>query len=120
MTYLPIVFFIFARDFRIATSVQKTFETIGNMTYSSYLIHFPIQLSIALYYSVMKQKIPFYSPDLFLFFLTSTLSLSYLIYRYFEMPAQALIRGRYGATPHPPDRSGSRPPHPVEAIPDRP
>jgi peptidoglycan/LPS O-acetylase OafA/YrhL len=121
MAYLPIIFFIFARDFRINTTMQKIFEAAGNMTYASYLIHFPIQLSIALYYSIIKQQIPFYSPYLFLFFLISTLSLSYLIYKYFEMPAQAMIRGRYGATQHPLDRSGSHPPppHAVDAVSDR-
>lgn len=34
-------------------------ETAGNMTYSCYLLHFPIQLAIALGFSLAQQPIPY-------------------------------------------------------------
>jgi peptidoglycan/LPS O-acetylase OafA/YrhL len=62
------------------------------MTYSSYLAHFPIQLLIALGFAISGSPIPFYDAWFFVLFVGSTLLISYLAYRYFEAPAQALLR----------------------------
>jgi peptidoglycan/LPS O-acetylase OafA/YrhL len=62
------------------------------MTYSSYLLHFPIQLLIAAGFAASAVPIPFYDGWFFAIFITSTLLASYFTYRYFEAPAQALIR----------------------------
>jgi peptidoglycan/LPS O-acetylase OafA/YrhL len=63
------------------------------MTYSSYLLHFPIQIVIALGFAIAKTPIPFYDARFFAAFIGTTLLASYLTYRYFEAPAQNLIRG---------------------------
>jgi peptidoglycan/LPS O-acetylase OafA/YrhL len=64
------------------------------MTYSSYLLHFPIQLLIVVGFSSCDAPIPLYDTKFFAFFVSATLLASYLTYRCFEAPAQNFIRGR--------------------------
>lgn len=92
MSYTPILLFFSAQQFNTSPVIQKTIEAAGNMTYSSYLIHFPIQLAIALYFLNIESKIPYYSTVFFVGFIFVTLVLSYFIYRFFELPAQKYIR----------------------------
>jgi peptidoglycan/LPS O-acetylase OafA/YrhL len=85
---------LFALTGRIAlpVPVAKSIEIAGNMTYSSYLLHFPIQLLIALGFAMSGRPIPFYDGWFFLGFVTATLVAAALTYRYFEAPAQAWLR----------------------------
>ena len=92
MSYTPILLFVCAQQFNVSPAIQKTIEAAGNMAYSSYLIHFPIQLAIALCFLNTEQKIPYYSSVFFIGFLFLTLAISYFIYRLFELPAQNYIR----------------------------
>ena len=92
MSYTPALLFFCAQHFNTSPVIQKTIEAAGNMTYSSYLIHFPLQLVIALYFLNTEQKIPYYSTVFFVGFIFVTLVLSYYIYRLFELPAQNFIR----------------------------
>jgi peptidoglycan/LPS O-acetylase OafA/YrhL len=62
------------------------------MTYSSYLLHFPIQLMIVLGFAIIRAPVPQYNGTFFGIFIAITLLASYLTYRYFEAPAQNLIR----------------------------
>lgn len=90
--YIPTLIFASAINISVPPKVQKIVEVAGNMTYSSYLIHFPIQLLIALYFSYVNQIIPYYSELFFSVFMLFTLVVSYYIYRFFELPAQTYIR----------------------------
>jgi peptidoglycan/LPS O-acetylase OafA/YrhL len=66
---------------------------LGNATYSSYLLHFPLQLLLVIFVDAIGwQRDIFYSPIAFIGFLTSVVGLSLVVHRYFEMPAQAFIR----------------------------
>jgi peptidoglycan/LPS O-acetylase OafA/YrhL len=67
---------------------------LGNATYSSYLLHFPIQLFavILVDYAGLTRSI-FYSPVALIAYLSSVFGLSLAVHRYFEMPAQSLLRG---------------------------
>jgi peptidoglycan/LPS O-acetylase OafA/YrhL len=94
MSYTPILLFVCAQYFNASPFIQKIIEAAGNMTYSSYLIHFPIQLVIAIYFLNTEQKIPYYSTSFFIGFIFLTLIISYYIYRLFELPAQNYIRRR--------------------------
>ena len=67
----------------------------GNMTYSSYLLHVPLQLTVVTFCAHMGFRIPFYSPYFFLCYIVVTLILASLCYRYFEMPAQRWLRRRF-------------------------
>src|SRR6201996_2114381 len=92
LSYTPILLFALTGPIALPAPIAKSIEIAGNMTYSSYLLHFPIQLVIALGLAMSGIPIPFYDGWFFLSFVTVTLVASYLTYRYFEAPAQALLR----------------------------
>ena len=92
LTFTPLLLFCLSCDIAVSASIQALLEAAGNMTYSCYLLHFPIQLVIASAYAISGNPIPFYSDWFFLIFVTSTLMASYFTYRHYEAPAQALIR----------------------------
>ena len=62
------------------------------MTYSSYLLHVPIQIAVVTISSYADWRLPLYHPASFLTFMVITLFLSYWSYRLFEMPMQSLVR----------------------------
>jgi peptidoglycan/LPS O-acetylase OafA/YrhL len=92
LSYTPILLFCLTCSFAPPAPVGKLLEAAGNMTYSSYLLHFPLQLLIALGFTVSGSPIPFYNAWFFATFIAATLLASYLTYRYFEAPAQAWLR----------------------------
>ncbi len=47
LAYTPLVLFCLSGNLSVTPRVQRIIEATVNMTYSSYLIHFPIQLLIA-------------------------------------------------------------------------
>jgi peptidoglycan/LPS O-acetylase OafA/YrhL len=66
---------------------------LGNATYSSYLLHFPLQLlAVIVVDATGLKRTVFYSPISFLGFLVVVVGLALIVHRYFEMPAQNLIR----------------------------
>ena len=95
LTYTPVLLYICARNVPVFPRLQKVVEAAGNMTYSSYLIHFPIQLAIVLAFTYTNQPIPRDNVGFFVAFFLTTFVAAYYIYRYFEVPAQAFIRRRY-------------------------
>jgi peptidoglycan/LPS O-acetylase OafA/YrhL len=92
LSYTPVLLFCLSGQLTLSMPTEKLVQAAGNMTYSSYLLHFPIQLIIAVGYSIARAPIPFYDGWFFLAYIGVTLLASYLTYRYFEAPAQALIR----------------------------
>lgn len=92
LTYTPILLFCLSREITVPAVVQRAVEAAGNMTYSSYLLHFPIQLLIVLGFSIIGAPIPLYDVTFFGGYLAITLLASYFAYRYFEAPAQDLVR----------------------------
>lgn len=78
----------------LAPRVANALEVAGNMTYSSYLLHFPLQLTVALYFVKQNRHAPVSSPVLFMSYLIVTLLAAAVVYEYFEMPAQDWLRGR--------------------------
>jgi peptidoglycan/LPS O-acetylase OafA/YrhL len=67
----------------------------GSMTYSSYLLHVPIQLAAVTLASYASLSIPIYSDAFFLSFIAGTLLLSFYCFKYFELPAQNYLRRRF-------------------------
>lgn len=67
---------------------------LGDISYSVYLLHFPLQLSIA-NIAVRRGWLPadFMSPFVMIAFFAGLISLAWLSYHYFERPMQAAIRG---------------------------
>jgi peptidoglycan/LPS O-acetylase OafA/YrhL len=68
--------------------------SLGNLTYASYLIHFPIQLVIALFYSLIGIGIPASSRIMFSLYVCGIFILSYFIYRFFELPLTQYLRNK--------------------------
>lgn len=94
MTFTPILLFCLTCRASLPGFAQRLLETAGNTTYSSYLLHFPLQLVIAIGCAMSGYRIPFDRTWFFVLFVGSTLVLSHLTYRWFEAPAQAFIRRR--------------------------
>ena len=67
---------------------------IGDITYSTYLIHFPIQLAILLAVKQWGLAVDFTSPMVFCGFLGVVLLLAVPVYYRFELPMQKWLRAR--------------------------
>lgn len=89
-------------------AVAGLLERLGNLTYSSYLLHFPVQLSVALACGWLGRPVPFYSPKLLTSFIGSTLVLAYLCHYRYERPVQQWLR-RAGGRPLAASRLSSAP-----------
>jgi peptidoglycan/LPS O-acetylase OafA/YrhL len=74
--------------------VSRLLVAAGSMTYSSYLLHFPLQITFMTILSLLGATAPVYSPLFFLAFILVTLTLAYWCYALFEMPAQNWLRRR--------------------------
>jgi len=72
--------------------VARALAALGNLTYASYLLHFPLQLGIALACGALGVAVPWRSPWLWLFFIGATFVLAHLCHRRFEMPLQRRLR----------------------------
>ena len=94
LAYTAILVFCVSGDIRVSPAIQRWIEAAGNLTYSSYLLHFPLQLLIVLGFAMAGSPVPFYDPIFFTAFIAVTLVASRLTYLYFEAPAQDMIRDR--------------------------
>ena len=76
---------------------------LGDLTYASYLLHFPVQLAFVFavdWFGIGRDL--FLSPSALLFYLVATFGLSWIAFHFFEVPAQSMIRA---ATLRPPKSS---------------
>jgi peptidoglycan/LPS O-acetylase OafA/YrhL len=84
-------------------SVLKPLMFLGNATYSSYLVHFPIQLGLVIIVDRMGyNRAIFFTPIMFIMYMTLVIGISITIFNVFELPAQTWIRrfvGRRQASP---------------------
>jgi peptidoglycan/LPS O-acetylase OafA/YrhL len=95
LIYLPILFYsISSFNLQLPKNLNRLILSLGNMTYSSYLIHFPIQLLIALICSYLEIQIPLFEGWFFVGYMSLTLFASYFLFVYFEKPAQEILRSR--------------------------
>jgi peptidoglycan/LPS O-acetylase OafA/YrhL len=88
--------FCLCGDFRIGIAARRCIEAAGNMTYSSYLLHFPLQLALVIGFAAFGVPIPVYQTGFFCTFMAATLLVSHVAYRHFELPAQRALRGWLG------------------------
>jgi peptidoglycan/LPS O-acetylase OafA/YrhL len=92
IVYTPVLVFCLSREIAVPRVLQSMIVAAGNMTYSSYLLHFPLQLLIVLCFALAGRPVPLYDGALFIVYLLTTLLLSYVTFRFFEAPAQRSIR----------------------------
>lgn len=92
-----ILFFIIV--FRRVTHVWwiKFIKNLGNMTYSMYMVHFPIQLAI---YMTLRPKTEhiFDQPLMLIIFVGISLVAGWVTFHYFEKPVQKYLRLRFSGT----------------------
>ena len=93
--YTPVLLYFASRNIKTNKTSKLFIESAGNLTYSSYLIHFPIQLSITIIYSLINKQVPMYNSLFFFSYILLTLTMSYFIYYYFEAPVQKFIRRKW-------------------------
>lgn len=95
LTYTPLLLYAGAADFNMDRRARTLVEATGNMTYSSYLIHFPLQIAIASVCAGLGFAIPVDSAVFLVGFLVTTLVLAHVIFELFEKPAQKYIRAKF-------------------------
>jgi peptidoglycan/LPS O-acetylase OafA/YrhL len=76
-----------------AGSFLRHISFLGSATYSSYLLHFPLQIGIVIVVDALGYaRSIFFSPVALIAYLATVIALSFAIYRWFEMPAQNWLR----------------------------
>ena len=75
--------------------VGKKFSLFGDISYSIYLIHFPIILIILLISNLANLILDFNSPLIFLTYLTTTFLISFFSYTYVEIPLKKKMRKKF-------------------------
>jgi peptidoglycan/LPS O-acetylase OafA/YrhL len=80
----------------LSRSNLRRWSWIGDISYSIYLLHFPLQLAIMMvlaHWPFAARAAFFGSPLVFLAFFVVAMGLAWLSHRYFEMPMQRFLRG---------------------------
>src|SRR5262249_20093826 len=72
LAYTPILLFCLSREVTVPRWAQAAIEAAGNMTYSSYLLHFPLQLAIVIGFAVAARPVPVHSGALLAVYLLTT------------------------------------------------
>jgi peptidoglycan/LPS O-acetylase OafA/YrhL len=86
--------YVMADHVRVPPALVGPIRAAGNMTYSTYLIHFPVQLAVAVVYTAMGAAIPRQSVLFFGCYIVVVLVLAGALYRFLEVPCQSLLRRR--------------------------
>jgi peptidoglycan/LPS O-acetylase OafA/YrhL len=92
MAICPPLLFLAARDLPALNRWQAPIQAAGNLTYSTYLIHFPLQLTIAIAALAGGFALPLDQPWFLLAYLAATIILGRIVFVRFEAPVQKLIR----------------------------
>jgi peptidoglycan/LPS O-acetylase OafA/YrhL len=67
----------------------RRLRIIGTISYSSYLLHFPLQM---VFRALVDEPEKYYSPESMVLFFTCLIALSLASFRFFERPVQSLLR----------------------------
>ena len=91
---IPTILYFSTICININKKASSFINSLGNLTYSSYLTHFPIQLVIVNWCAYYQISIPFYEPWFFVLYIFIVMLISFLTYRFFEMPIQEYLRNK--------------------------
>ncbi|MCL6740194.1 acyltransferase [Sphingomonas sp. RB56-2] len=91
---VPCLLVLTSRDWPLLNRWQNPVQAAGNLTYSSYLLHFPLQLLLAIVVAASGVVPPLASSWFLAAYLGATLAAAVLSYRWFELPVQRWIRQR--------------------------
>jgi peptidoglycan/LPS O-acetylase OafA/YrhL len=77
-------------------------KNLGNLTYSTYLLHFPVQLVFVLMVDQIGiGRAVFFRPEMMILYVTVCFCLGHFVYRLLELPSQSFIRRRLLRTAQP-------------------
>jgi peptidoglycan/LPS O-acetylase OafA/YrhL len=75
---------------------RSALTNVGDLTYASYLLHFPIQLaSVLLVDALGLSRDLFLAPGALAAFILGTFGSAWIVFRIFEMPAQDALRAAW-------------------------
>ena len=92
MAICPPFLFLAARELPGLNRWQGAIQAAGNLTYSTYLIHFPLQLAMAIAALAGGFALPLDQPWFLLAYLGATIVLGRIVFVRFEAPVQRIIR----------------------------
>jgi peptidoglycan/LPS O-acetylase OafA/YrhL len=93
---MPLTILLLALVETIRRNFGRHLALLGDISYSSYMLHFPLQLAIVALVTKLEATTDlFYSPGALVGFFVVLIGLSILSYRYVERPAQRAIRKRW-------------------------
>lgn len=95
----PPLLIVGAQDWKLLDRWPSAIQAAGNLTYSTYLIHFPLQLAVAIGSAAIGIVLPVQSPLFLIAYLASTIIVGRWLFLRFERPAQSWIRRR-ALAPH--------------------
>ena len=95
MIIYPLLILLFGDLYISKKKISNILKILGNLTYSSYLLHFPLQILIMIIYSHFSSPIPFYNNLFFVLYIVLVLSFSYFTFKYFENPMKIIIRNKF-------------------------
>lgn len=81
-----------AADWPALDRWARPIQAVGNLTYSTYLCHFPLQLALAVIVAAAGLTVPVASPLFLLAYLATTLAVGHLVFTRFERPVQGWLR----------------------------
>jgi len=91
---VPCLLMLLSKDWPLLGRWAGAVQAAGNLTYSSYLLHFPLQVAVAIAVAASGVIPPLASPWFLAAYLGVTLGAAAISYRWFELPAQRWIRRR--------------------------
>jgi len=92
MLVAPPLIFLCAQEFRFLDRWQKGIQAAGNLTYSTYLIHFPIQLGVGILVMASGIVLPVGEAWFLIAYLATCIVLGRVVFVRFEGPVQEWIR----------------------------
>lgn len=102
---LPAALYLCAEILHPPRIFERYIAFAGNLTYSSYLVHFPVVLGMVLLMDASGRRVHYESASLFVAYIGITMGLAALVYRYFEVPAQHYLRSGLTTARHRPSIS---------------
>lgn len=88
----PPLLIVGAQDWKLLDRWPNAIQAAGNLTYSTYLIHFPLQLVVAIGCASAGVVLPVQSPLFLIAYLATTIIAGRWLFTRFERPAQSWIR----------------------------
>ena len=92
MAVVPPLLFLAAQEWRALERFEQPIQAAGNLTYSTYLTHFPMQLAIAIIALATGIALPVGEAWFLLAYLGGTIVIGRFVFTRFEAPMQKLIR----------------------------